>query len=337
MTPDGKSFLYLRRDETREEQPPEYSYCLVDPQGESPRSVFTTAVGSEEILCMVINPSCISADGRSLLAVQSRDNRGIDGKQPADIHLVPVVAPLDGKGEPVRLECERGSVTGVGFAGNDPLYLDAALPGGKPGYLLKRVSGGQTKTIHQDPLVHAVVLNVSPSGRYAAFFVAKGDALTRGQAKLRVIDLQSGQAFTSPEFHAEAVVFDGPPLLYWDAAETGLYAHVSNTRHGRLPFQLTHWSFTTERGRLMTDKKNLALLSVLNDDWLVCWSHGAEQGGLLRANTGELWPLSGKILVLGGRGRHVVITNPEQEGVYTAEIPLPGPMRRTSTSVAPQP
>jgi len=304
VSPDGKSILYFRQADRK------FVYVLADADGKGARDLYASGVDWDDILNGTTGASTFSADGTRVAVLGTKDDQAHRKEKDP---LRALACGLDGKA--VKIDAD-GDALAVAFAGDRVIFIDSKMPemeGESPGYKLKAWDGKATAVVLDVARDGAFSLTASPDGARAAFITMGADGM-----RVRVVDLKSGAAADSEAFRSDDVTFDGAPVIYWDAAGKGVYAHRCPVR-GKKPFSLVRFDPEKALETLLEDK-NVAVTAALDAEHLAVVLVDEKRGGVLRLADRKIFRLPENQWVLGGRGRRVVLYDQKAREARVAEI-----------------
>ncbi len=303
FSPDGKSVVFFRQADRK------FVYVLADEKGV--RDLYASPVDWDDILNVTTSASTFSADGTRIAVLGTKDDKSY--RQEKD-RLRALSCGLDGKA--VKIDAD-GDALAVAFAGDRVIFIDSKMPemeGESPGYKLKAWDGKTTTVVLDVARDSAFSLTASPDGARAAFITLGAEGM-----RVRVVDLKSGAAVDSEAFRSDDVTFDGPPLLHWDGAGKGVYAHRCPAR-GKKPFSLVRFDPEKKALETLLEDKDVAVTAVLDAEHVAVALLDEKRGGVLRLSDKKIFRLPENTVVLGGRGRRVVLFDSKAREARVAEI-----------------
>lgn len=328
VSPNGEQILYFSGDEKSDGDGRErttYFYTLAKIDGSDQRRLFETPADWDDFLNSVTT-SVFSADGKSIAVATTDNGKSLRAEMPGS--AVPAICSLDGKAQSV--DCELGSTSGFGFAGNDFVYLDTPGIIAGQGYKLKVLRDGKTQEIDSDKERVAMCLRISPDGARVMFYTTEHIHSTA--MRVRLVDLKTGEKLDSPEFNTQDATFDGRPQLFWDATGEGFFCHVSTHQESKWPYELTHFHFATGKGFIASPTRNVGATCVLDDKHVAVWQPDGRGCSVVNVTNLEQYFMPENNYILGGRGRHVVVADLERDAIYCAEVDLLQPGKAPTPS-----
>jgi hypothetical protein len=318
VSPDGEQVLYFSGDDKTDDdgrERPTYFYSLAKIDGSDQRRLFETPADWDDFL-NTVTTNAFSADGKSIAVATTNNGKSLRAEAPG--LAIPGICSLDGKVQPI--ECELGSTSGFGFAGNDFVFLDTPGIITGQGYKLKVLRDGKTQVIDSDKDRVAVCLRISPDGTRAMFFTT--DHIHSTAMRVRVVDLKSGEKLDSPEFNTQDATFDGRPQLFWDATGEGFFCHVSTHAESKWPYELTHFNLASGKGFVASPTRNTGATCVLDDKHVAVWQPDGRGCSVVNVTNRDQYFLPENNYIIGGRGRQVIVADLERDAVYCATIEL---------------
>jgi hypothetical protein len=328
FSPDGRQILYFTgelKGNRNGRSVSQFTYCLANNDGTKPRKLFETPADWDDYLNTVTSNS-FSADGKSIAVATTDNGQTLRVEEPGK--AVPAICDLDGKVRPI--ECELGSTSGFGFAGNDLVWLDTPGITSGQGYKLKVLRDGKPQVVDESKELAAMCLRISADGTRAMFFVA--EQIHSSAMRVRMVNLKSGEKIESPQFNTQDATFDGRPQLFWDTTGEGFFCHVSTHQESKWPFELTHFDFATGKGFVAAPTRNVGASCVLDEKHVAVWQPDGHGCSVVDVTKREQYFMPENNYILGGHGRRVVVADLERDAIYCAEIELLQPGEPPSPS-----
>lgn len=307
VSADGKRIVFIKKTGDA------YAYWTADGEGRNAKEIFKTPVDWEDILVPFVSASMVSPDGARFAVATTKDDGGYrHSRDPIRM------AVIDAAGKAVKMECTSHWSSGAGWVGSSLLFLDSADPrSGETGYALRAWDGKKTEEIASSKDDLGLLLQISPDGGKAAFFVGKP---AEGRMRLRVVDLKSKASTDSEEFRTDDVTFDGTPMFYWDGAGRGLFYHAC-PESGKTPFHLMRFDLERKASAKVVEEDDVAVTAVLDKEWIAVYRRGTKRSGLLRLSDGKVHDLPEGLAVIGAGGRTAVVREKGEVRVATLDLP----------------